>query len=340
MSYKRNNQKGTNVLNPKTISIFSGIIILCIILFVVINNLDTKDKTLEKASEKETKKKSDVVIINGKEYVPKKDIETYLFIGVDSLDKVHKVEEYDGTGQCDVLTLLVRDLGQGTFRTLSIDRNTMANVKSLDYDNSYLATSRIQLSFAHANGDGLEASCENTVDAVSDLLGGQKIDGYAAVNMGAISIINNLAGGVTVTIEDDFTESDPSLKIGDTLTLSDEQAVHFVHDRFNVGDETNECRMRRQSMYMSDLKKKLRAKCSADNSYPVKIYESLGDYMVTSLTSSKFSKIAMLVLDEKDQGELHIKGTNSVDDLGFIAFEPDEESLNEVIATLFYKENN
>ena len=327
------------MLNPKTISIFSGIIILCVVLFIVISNLDTHDSTLDKASEQETSKKSEVVVINGKEYVPKKNIETYLFIGVDSLDKVHKVTEYDGTGQCDFLTLLVRDLNDGTFRTLSIDRNTMADVKSLDYDNSYLDTSRIQLSFAHANGDGLEASCENTVDAVSGLLGGQKIDAYAAVNMGAISIINNLAGGVTVTIEDDFSKVDPSLKIGETLTLTDEQAVHFVHDRFDVGDETNECRMRRQSMYMTDLKKKLRAKCSEDNSYPVKIYESLGDYMVTSLTSSKFSKIAMLVLNEKDQGELHIEGTNSIDELGFVAFEPDDFSLNEVIATLFYEEN-
>ena len=61
--------------------------------------------------------------------------------------------------------------------------------------------------------------------------------------------------------------------------------------------------------------------------------------MVTSLTSSKFSKIAMLVLNEKDQGELHIEGTNSIDELGFVAFEPDEYSLNEVIATLFYEEN-
>ena len=330
------------MLNPKTISIFSGVIILCVVLFIVISNLDTHDSTLDEASEQETSKKSEVVVINGKEYVPKKNIETYLFIGVDSLDKVHKVTEYDGTGQCDFLTLLVRDLNDGTFKTLSIDRNTMANVKSLDYDNSYIDTTRIQLSFAHANGDGLEASCENTVDAVSDLLGGQKIDAYAAVNMGAISIINNLAGGVTVTIEDDFSKVDSSLKIGDTLTLTDEQAVHFVHD---VGDETNECRMRRQSMYMTDLKKKLRARCSEDNSYPVKIYESLGDYMVTSLTSSKFSKIAMLVLNEKDQGELHIEGTNSIDEL-----EEDCGTLrglvctalknnDEVIATLFYEEN-
>lgn len=99
---------------------------------------------------------------------------------------------------------MVRDISEGTFKTLAINRNTLTNVKSLDLDNSYLGDSVVQIALAHASGDGLEASCENTVDAVSELLGGQKIDGYAAVNMGAISIINHMAGGVTVTIEDDF----------------------------------------------------------------------------------------------------------------------------------------
>ena len=50
----------------------------------------------------------------------------------------------------------------------------------------------------------MESSCENTVDAVSDMLYGIKIDGYIAMNIDAIKVINHLAGGVPVTIEDDF----------------------------------------------------------------------------------------------------------------------------------------
>lgn len=92
----------------------------------------------------------------------------------------------------------------GTYKTLSIDRNTIVEQDTLDPDGTYVATSPAQLALAHENGDGMEISCENVVKAVSNFLGGQKIDGYAAVNMGAIGTINNLAGGVTVTIEDDF----------------------------------------------------------------------------------------------------------------------------------------
>ena len=51
---------------------------------------------------------------------------------------------------------------------------------------------------------GMELSCENTVDAVSNMLYGIRIEGYISLNMDSIKILNHLAGGVPVTIEDDF----------------------------------------------------------------------------------------------------------------------------------------
>ena len=186
----------------------------------------------------------------------------------------------------------------------------------------------------------MEISCENVVKAVSNFLGGQKIDGYAAVNMGAIGTINNLAGGVTVTIEDDFSKVDKTMKQGETITLTDEQAVHFIHDRFDVGDESNTQRMKRQEVYKAGLKDNLAAKCSEDNTYPLTIYDALGDYMVTDISSQKFSKLALLVLKEKDAGTVSIAGTETIDDLGFVEVEPDADSLQRAIVELFYKEYN
>ena len=228
----------------------------------------------------------------------------------------------------------------GTYKTLSIDRNTIVEQDTLDPDGTYVATSPAQLALAHENGDGMEISCENVVKAVSNFLGGQKIDGYAAVNMGAIGTINNLAGGVTVTIEDDFSKVDKTMKQGETITLTDEQAVHFIHDRFDVGDESNTQRMKRQEVYKAGLKDNLAAKCSEDNTYPLTIYDALGDYMVTDISSQKFSKLALLVLKEKDAGTVSIAGTETVDDLGFVEVEPDADSLQRAIVELFYKEYN
>ena len=141
-------------------------------------------------------------------------------MGLDAQGEAEKVEEYDGTGQCDTLQVLVLDETNHTYTSLPINRDTMTDVKSLDDDGTYLATTRMQISLAHATGDGMETSCENTVDAVSNLLYGQTIDGYASLNMDAIEVLNHLVGGVTVTIEDDFSKEDPTLTMGETVTLT------------------------------------------------------------------------------------------------------------------------
>ena len=195
----------------------------------------------------------------------------------------------------------------------------------------------MQIALAHANGDGLEISCENTVDAVSNLFYGVQIDGYMALNMDAIATINHLAGGVTVTIEDDFSESDPSLQIGDTVTLTDEQAVHYVHDRMNVGDGTNECRMRRQDAYMAGLQEIFMQKASENDSFVMDAYSALGEYMVTDLSKKDCSKIAKAILKNESLGKFTIDGTTSLDYLGFDEFYPDQDSLADVVLQLFYE---
>lgn len=124
--------------------------------------------------------------------------------------KTRKTES-DGTGQSDVLELLVIDTKKNTYHKLPINRDTITDVRSLDDDGSYLATTKTQIALAHANGDGMELSCENTVDAVSNMLYGIRIEGYISLNMDSIKILNHLAGGVPVTIEDDFSQSDKSL---------------------------------------------------------------------------------------------------------------------------------
>ena len=128
---------------------------------------------------------TDQITYKGVTYVPKGNLETYLFAGIDSPDKVTKIKEYDGTGQCDVLLVLVRDRSTDTCKFLTIDRNTMTPVKSLADDGSYIDTTECQISLAHAMSLDHETRAENTVDAVSTLLGGHKIDGFAMVNMSA-----------------------------------------------------------------------------------------------------------------------------------------------------------
>ena len=270
-------------------------------------------------------------------YVKKGNLETYLIAGIDAPGKVEKVTEYDGTGQCDVLAVIVRDRSTDQCKLLSIDRNTITAVKSLDNDGTYLDTTDIQLSLAHAMGFDQQVRAENTVDAVSHLLGDQKIDGYAMVNMGAIQVVNDMVGGVTVTIEDDFSDIDPSMKKGETVTLMGEQAEKYVRSRKEVADGSNQNRMSRQSNYEEAFKPAFRSKCAENSKFPLEVYHAMEDYMTTNISAKKFCRLAILMSDENQDEKVSISGTYGLDEDDWQTFTPDEDSLQETILELFYQ---
>lgn len=281
-----------------------------------------------------------VIEIDGQKYVPKQNIETYLFIGVDKDGEVEKIDEFGYAGQSDVLMLMVRDISTGTFKMLSINRNTMAEVDQIDIEGENLGTLVTQLCLAHSRGDGMEMSCENTVNAVSRFLMDQKIDGYAAVNMSAISVINEQVGGVTVTLEDDFSHLDSAMKQGETIKLNATQAELFVRGRMDVADGSNENRIHRQNVYVDALKPLFEQKCAENNSFPLDVYEALGPYMVTNIGAQKFSKLALMVVQDKTEGRVEIAGEKAVGEDGTAQFIPDEASVQQVVLELFYKPYN
>ena len=270
-------------------------------------------------------------------YVKKGNLETYLIAGIDAPGKVEKVTEYDGTGQCDVLAVIVRDRSTDQCKLLSIDRNTITAVKSLDNDGTYLDTTDIQLSLAHAMGFDQQVRAENTVDAVSHLLGDQTIDGYAMVNMGAIQVVNDMVGGVTVTIEDDFSDVDPSMKKGETVTLMGEQAEKYVRSRKEISDGSNQNRMSRQSTYEEAFKPAFRNKCAENSKFPLEVYHAMEDYMTTNISAKKFCRLAILMSDENQDEKVAISGTYGLDEDDWQTFTPDEDSLQEAILELFYQ---
>ena len=270
-------------------------------------------------------------------YVKKGNLETYLIAGIDAPGKVEKVTEYDGTGQCDVLAVIVRDRSTDQCKLLSIDRNTITAVKSLDNDGTYLDTTDIQISLAHAMGFDQQVRAENTVDAVSHLLGDQTIDGYAMVNMGAIQVVNDMVGGVTVTIEDDFSDIDPSMKKGETVTLMGEQAEKYVRSRKEVADGSNQNRMSRQSNYEEAFKPAFRSKYAENSKFPLEVYHAMEDYMTTNISAKKFCRLAILMSDENQDEKVAISGTYGLDEDDWQTFTPDEDSLQEAILELFYQ---
>ena len=148
-----------------------------------------------------------------------------------------------------------------SYGMLELNRDTMTEIHLLDNKGEGEATADIQLCTAHWYGGNRQQGCENTITAVSHLLGGVPIDGYYELPMKAIPVLNKQVGGVTVTLEDDFSSVDAAMVKGKTITFFGFTSVFTnIHDRYGVGDEENASRMRRQRQYMSGFADKAKQK--------------------------------------------------------------------------------
>ena len=275
-----------------------------------------------------------VITWNGVTYTSKQRVEAYLLMGIDVTGPVvSSPGNYNG-GQADAQFLLVLDNEAQTWQMLRLNRDSMVDVPVLDLRGNVIGYERQQLALAHAYGDGTNNSCQNTVDAVSLLLGGQPIDGYAALNMDGIAPFNDAIGGVTVTITSDFTAVDPTLVEGETITLKGQQAMEFVRTRKDVDDQTNLARMERQRIYLEAMKPQL---LSLSDQEMLQAVEAVSDYLVSNIDSQTILELAKKAKSYQEMPELTIDGTNTIED-EHVAYILDEDSLQRVILELFYEE--
>lgn len=168
------------------------------------------------------------------------------------------------------------------------------------------------------------------------LLDDQPINGYLALNMDAVGIVTDLVGGVTLTITSDFSEIDPSLVQGDTMTLDGQKALTYVRSRHHIDDQTNIARMRRQQQFLTALEEKLKQQ---DTEFAAKAYDALSGYMVTDIASGTAAKIGEKLKQYKRLDTLTIAGENVVEN-GFWAYHLDETSRQETVLQLFYEKSD
>ena len=270
---------------------------------------------------------------NGVTYTSKQRVEAYLLMGIDVTGPVvSSPGNYNG-GQADAQFLLVLDNEAQTWQMLRLNRDSMVDVPVLDLKGEITGYEYQQLALAHAYGDGTNNSCQNTVDAVSMLLGDAPIDGYAALNMDGIAPFNDAIGGVTVTIRSDFTAVDPTLVEGETITLKGQQAMEFVRTRKDVDDQTNLARMERQRVYLEAMKPQLLA---LTDEQILQAVEAVSDYLVSNIDSQTVLELAKKLKNYQELPELTIDGTNTIED-EHVAYILDEDSLQQVILQLFYQ---
>lgn len=280
----------------------------------------------------------------GEPYTYNHDIETWLFIGTDiSGNETGEGEEYRGT-MADVLLVAVFDKTDQSYGVLQLDRDTITEVTMMQTDGTGYASADLQLCTAHWYGGNPTESCENTVEAVSNFLGGVPIDGYYSLGMDSIETLNHAVGGVEVTVLGDFSKVDPSLKEGETVLLSDEQAFTYLHDRFDVADETNIQRMQRHNQYMKAFFAKVNEKVRKSPNFVNELYAELEDRAVTDAKGRDLSRIMNHIAGGQNRGIFQIEGEAKIgnkrlgDGIDHVEFFPDEDSVKEVMTELYHLE--
>ena len=232
---------------------------------------------------------------NGQEYPMKAHLQTVLLIGTDAVEAYEEttdgVKPFYNYNQADFLTLLVLDTDNNTAHLLQLNRDTMTDVPWLDVLGNYGGTEYKQLCLAYNYGDGGMKSCKNTVNAVSSLLFDAPIDHYIQIPMSAIGVLNDLVGGVPVTMEEDLTAVDPAFAAGTTIWLNGTQAEKFIRARKTLEDDTNLARMKRQRQYLDSFQKCARAAFDSDSEFMVKLLEKLSEYLQSDLTAQQLSDL-------------------------------------------------
>lgn len=258
---------------------------------------------------------------------------TILFIGVDQAELAGSTMR--AGGQADFLVLMTIDRISHEIHTLQIDRDAIVPVQVYGAFGNPAGTREMQISLAYAFGSTPEKACLNTVAAVETLLHGVQVDDYVALDMDGMILLNEALGGVTVSLEEDFSMFDPEMTPGATITLRGRQAEYFLRGRMDVGDGTNQGRMNRQLEFMTNAATLITGRMAQDPGYLVTVLDALEGHMVCSCDEAWLVNQAYAVRSYPRTKIEQLTGEHRVGGDGFVEFYPDTDALLSYITSTF-----
>ena len=321
------------------IIILIAAVVLCAV-FLGIRALDKNRYQVDQPDSTDLYKDEDdaLTYIDGKWYAKRKNIETVLLIGLDKFeDAVPDDSGYVNNQQSDFLFLLLLDHENKTYTSLHINRDSMAEIQRIGVDGRKVDTITAQLALAHTYGSGKEDSCKNTVSAVSGYLYGTQIDHYISLTMDAVADVNDMVGGVTVTVLDDFTPVDKSLVKGTDVTLAGSQALTYVRARGGLEDSSNVRRMERQRQYLHALHRQVEKKMAESDDFLLSAILDISPYLVSDCTINQLADIGNSML-EYSGGDIRTIEGEAVKGEKYMEFYADEDALRDTVLELFYTE--
>lgn len=282
--------------------------------------------------------RNESIIYNNKEYVYNDHLSNYLFMGIDTRGDMETAES-GNAGQADAVFLVSLDRVTKEMQVISIPRDTMTEIEMFSVSRKSLGLMENHINLQYAQGDGKTESCELMKTAVSKLLGGIPVHGYCSVNMDGIPVMTEAAGNVQVVIPDNSLEEvNPEFTEGAEVTLTKDNVEQFVRYRDTGREQSALVRQDRQKVFIEAYIKKAQEQYAKDASFVTKLYESMKSYMITNIGNDIFVKLLSAVQEE--EASVHTLPGKGAQGEYFDEYRVDEEALQEMIISVFYREDN
>ena len=278
-----------------------------------------------------------IIELDGESFAVRKDLDTYLLIGLDKVtETLSDPESYVNNQQCDFLVLMIVDHSSRSYTAIHINRDTMTEIQRYGLAGKKLQSTTGQIALAHTYGGGGRDSARYTAEAVSKLLYGVPMEHYSALMLDAIPALNDLVGGVSVYVEDDFGAARPELKQGTTVRLQGSQALTFIQARGSMQDKSNLNRMNRQRVYMQALYEQMTGQLNGDENFALRLATELSDYMISDLSVSELAELANMWKSYAFQGIETVAGEAVLGDV-YIEFYHDADALLQQVLRLMFE---
>lgn len=321
--------------NTKRIATSIIVTILAILLFIVV--IVFKEKVEEHVIDvlSPSRKTYRSLTYNGEKYSRNDDITTLLIIGTDH------VEGGSVYSQADFLAVLLINKRNKAYDIIQINRDTMTKVDVYsDLYGRYLRSKEMQITLSFAYGGNTDAKrAEHTLCAVENLLS-LHINDFICFDIGSMKTLIEYVDGVTVTIPDDMTAVDPSLKKGEQITFgknNSELALRYLRARSSLDEENNEKRMYRQKIFCEALIRSLKSK-TVDYSFVKEGYDLLVESIQTNMNEREFVDYFTEFDNYEYQGTYFPQGRSNMDN-EFVEYYVEADKLTEYVIEHCYKKD-
>ena len=334
------------------INIFTGMVLAVAVIVIILTSIiltgkahfnDAKRRVVE-GENCDSGKTNEAVIYNRKSYVYKKGLINILVLGIDGEGNLYDNHSPGNMGQSDAVYVVSIDTQSKAISVVGIPRDTMTTIEMSDKDGNIIAVNTGQVTLQYGYGQDIQQCTTLMAKSVSGILYNIHIDRVVTMSVNSIAVINDAVGGVTVTIENDFTDEsgevlDEEFVKGNTIHLTGEQARLFVQERdCNVAGSAMD-RLSRQEQYMQALEPLLYKKILKNPFFIMKIVKQLksNNMLYTDMTNAELAYIFSQIAESDFNMDSIITIPGKVKKgIRYEEYYTDNESLKKLIMQIFY----